>query len=288
MQGRRSRERSTRAAQLAALALTYAVVGRLGLSISHVSGFASLVWAPTALSLVALWVGGTSLWPAVAIGAFATNFWVGAPVPVALGIAAGNTLEAILAVHLLRRVDFRGSLARVGDVIALVVLAGVVSTVVSATVGTGSLALGGIVRPAELGRTWGVWRAGDFIADVALAPLLLTWWRGARLEARPAALAEAAGLGTALVGLAGIVFFQPPWAGAWSTIFRPSLLFVLLIWAALRFGTRGAATAAFAVALVALAGTYAGHGPLSANAGEIEGRVAPERRGAATSAAHHR
>ena len=40
------------------LALTYAVVAKLGLAFDAVSGFATLVWPPTGLSLVAVLVLG--------------------------------------------------------------------------------------------------------------------------------------------------------------------------------------------------------------------------------------
>jgi PAS domain S-box-containing protein len=45
------------------------------------------------------------------------------------------------------------------------------------------------------------------------------------------------------------------------TIHRPYLLFLPLIWAALRFGVRGAATAVFLVAAAAVSATATGHGP---------------------------
>jgi integral membrane sensor domain MASE1 len=67
------------ASRLVVLAAAYIVTGRLGLAMNPVSGFASLVWAPTALSLSAILIGGCRLWPAVAIGAFVVNLSRGAP-----------------------------------------------------------------------------------------------------------------------------------------------------------------------------------------------------------------
>src|SRR5271156_5601586 len=80
--------------QLVALALGYVALGRLGLAISPVGGFATLVWAPAGLSPAARVPGVSRLWPAVAAGALVTNLWLGAPPPVACGIAVANTLEA--------------------------------------------------------------------------------------------------------------------------------------------------------------------------------------------------
>jgi integral membrane sensor domain MASE1 len=57
------------------------------------------------------------------------------PLITVLGITCGNTLEGIVGAHLLRIANFRISLDRVRDVLALVVLAAVGSTVIAATIG---------------------------------------------------------------------------------------------------------------------------------------------------------
>ncbi len=89
---------------------------------------------------------------------------------------------------------------------------------------------------------------------------LLTWARAPRVVPGPAALAEAAALVVFLVASAAIVFLQPPEAAAQSLFRRPYILFLPLIWAALRFGVRGAATGTFLVAAAAVWGTYTGRG----------------------------
>src|SRR2546426_12133980 len=59
---------------------------------------------------------GVRFWPGIALGAFLLNWTSGVPAAGAAGIAAGNTLEAVTAVLLLRRVaDFRPSLAGLRD-----------------------------------------------------------------------------------------------------------------------------------------------------------------------------
>src|SRR2546426_8105370 len=116
-----------------AVCAVYVAVALLGLRMDAVSGFATLVWPPTGISLAALLLGGRRLWPGVALGALLVNWWVGAPVPVALGIATGNTLEAVLGAWALEQVDFRRSLDRLRDVLALIGFAALASTLVSAT-----------------------------------------------------------------------------------------------------------------------------------------------------------
>jgi PAS domain S-box-containing protein len=260
MDRRASRADFGYAKQLLVLTVAYVVTGVLGLALGPVNTFASIVWPPTALSLVALVIGGYRLWPGVAVGAIVTNLWAGAPSWVACSIGLGNTLEALAGAFALRRVPgFQSSLSRFLDVIALAVV-GVATPILSATVGTTSLVLGGMLSASGVARTWSVWWTGDFMSDLILAPVLLTWMRGSRVDPRRAPATEAAALGASLVAVAVLVFFGSPAARGESPVFLPSLLFVPLIWAAVRFGTQGAATAGLLVTTVAVWGTFTGHG----------------------------
>src|SRR5262249_50781581 len=100
-------------ARIAALAAAYAVFARIRLSIHPSGGFATLVWAPTGIALAALLIWGRRLWLGVFLGAAVANVWAGAPIPVALGIATGNTLEALFAITALGLIPgFRRSLDR--------------------------------------------------------------------------------------------------------------------------------------------------------------------------------
>lgn len=244
------------------LALAYTLVARAGLAMDAVSGFATLVWPPTGIALAALWLGGTRLWPGVLLGAFAVNVWIGAPPLPAFGVAIGNTLEALLAVWALRQVGFSASLTRVRDVMALVLLAAVASSLVSATIGVGSLFLAGIVKGAQFAATWRAWWIGDLIGDLLVAPVLLAWasqpWR--KLSRRRARVGEALISVAALLAVAALAFATSGGAGA-SPFMEPFLLFPPLIWIALRFGPRGVSLASLLAATLAVAATVVGLGP---------------------------
>jgi len=248
---------------IAALAIVYLVAARAGLMMDAVAGFATLVWAPSGLALATLLLFGPGLWPGVFIGAFLANLLTGAPIPVALGIGAGNTLEAVLAVYALRQIPgFQVSLERIADVIGLIVLAAGLSTMVSATIGVASLYLGGMVSSVQLGETWRAWWLGDLIADLLVAPVLLVWANGPRRLGDPNRQVEALALGVAVIAASLLIF-----GGAvgiptpTGRVAQAYMFFPLLIWAALRFGQRGAITTAFTVSVIAVWGTALGHGP---------------------------
>lgn len=250
--------------RIALLAILYTGVAKLGLSLDAVSGFATLVWPSTGLALAALRLFGFRLWPGVFLGAWVVNAWTGAPVAVAFGIAVGNTLEAVLGTYaLLRFAGSQGTFESLRQVLALILGAAALSTLVSTTVGVASLSLGGIVRsPYQAIDTWRAWWVGDVLGDLVVAPLLLTWFgRGEPVRLSAASWAEAAFLAT-LIGLA-----------SWAVFFRPSMpiypfespyiLFPLFVWAALRFELRGATLATALASALAIWGTVRESGPFA-------------------------
>jgi PAS domain S-box-containing protein len=248
-------------AQVVALATLYLVAARAGLVLDAVAGFAALVWPPSGIALAALLTRGYRLWPGVFLGAFFANVLTGAPLLVAFGIGAGNTLEALLGAYALGRIPgFRNSIDRLRDVLGLIVLAAASSTTVSATIGVSSLYLGGIVSLEHFWGTWRAWWLGDLIGDLLVAPALLVWATRPRLFQNPKRLLEAAALGVGVVAVSLLIFGTSPPSDA-RTVGQAYMYFPLLIWAALRFGQRGAVSTAFVISLIAVFGTVVGRGP---------------------------
>jgi len=243
------------ALQIAAVAAAYFAAARVGLLAAVAQPVVSSAWPPSGVALAALLLLGLRLWPGVALGAFLLNWMAGVSAAGAAGIALGNTLEAVAAAWLLARVvDFRPALERVRDVIALVVVAALASTTLSATLGVASLWASGAVAPDALRRLWFVWWSGDALGDVLVAPLVLTWARAARPPSRGL---EAAGLLAALLLLTALLLRNPL-----SYVYA---VFPVVVWAALRFGTRGTATTTAIVAALTVGYTLRGLGPFVAS-----------------------
>lgn len=247
--------------RLIVLAVVYTFVAKLGLMADAASGFATLVWPATGVALAAILRFGWKLWPGIAVGAFVVNLWTGAPVHVALGISAGNTLEALLAALALRRVvGLRDTFDRLSHAIGLIVLAAMLSTTVSATIGVGSLHLAGILRTGPM-ETWRAWWLGDAIGVIVVASLLLVWAGHRRSDRSRRQIVEAVALGAALLGVTAFVFLHTE-PEASNGMFRwPYLVFPMVFFVALRFGLRGATSAIFMTSAVAIVGTALGTGP---------------------------
>jgi PAS domain S-box-containing protein len=238
------------------LAATYVLAGRLGFTASAVHPVVSSAWPPSGVALAALLLMGIRFWPGIALGAFIVNLTGGIAPLAAMGIAGGNTLEALTAAWLLTSfAGFRVSLERLRDVFALVVLGAIASTPVSATVGVAVLTLSGGAAGIPFWTIWTAWFSGDAIGIVLVTPLILTCAAGAplRLSARDAI--EASVLVAILIAFTAALF-QTPFSYVYA-------IFPVTIWAALRFGPRGAATASFIVSALAIGYTVRGFGPFA-------------------------
>ena len=242
--------------QSAALFVVYVGAAKLGLKLSVAHGLITPVWAPTGIALAGLVLFGRRLWPVVALAAFIANATSGASLLVAVLIAVGNTLEALVGSELLCRVRFRPALDRVRDVLALIFLGAALSTAISATNGVTTLWIAGDVSGSDYGSEWLLWWIGDAMGNLVVASLLFVWATTPRnLLARTVRRIEALALFALLTSLSSLVFL----GGYWR---YPHVLFPLLIWATLRFRQLGATASSFVVTAIAIAGAVSGNTPL--------------------------
>jgi len=249
-------------ALVAAVALVYFAAARFGLSFAVLAEQVSPVWPPSGIALTALLVLGFPAWPGVWLGAVAANLLAHEPPWAAAAIATGNTLEVVVGAWLLRRVRFHEGLDRVWDVMGLLGLAAGFSSTLAATVGTTALCLSGAQPWGAYGTLWFVWWLGDAMGILLFSPALLIWGSRPRIRWDGRRAAEAIALGVCVVA-ASVASFGGTFARVTGSHFA-YLVFPLLIWAALRFGPRGAAPAILAVAGIAVAFTAHGQGPFGA------------------------
>ena len=88
---------------------------------------------------------GYRVWPAIAIAAFLVNLTTAGSMATSVAIAAGNTLEGLIGAYLINRFAHGPKVfERTKDTLKFLVLAAIVSTMVSATIGVTSLCAGGL------------------------------------------------------------------------------------------------------------------------------------------------
>jgi integral membrane sensor domain MASE1/anti-sigma regulatory factor (Ser/Thr protein kinase) len=240
-----------------ALAAVYFLAAKAGLQLAFVHASATAVWPPTGIALAALLLVGYGAWPGIFLGAFLANLTTAGTVWTSIGIATGNTLEALLGAYLVIRYA-GGSRAfdRAQGIFMFAVLAAVVSTTVSATIGVASLTLGGFAQWTDDPSIWLTWWLGDASGALIVTPLVVLWARGTPKPLSREQTLERLLLFVAALGVGAVVF-----AGAFAFEY---LTVPLLIWAAFRFGRRETAALIALLAVIAIWGTLNGRGPFIA------------------------
>ena len=247
-----------RVALLLLLTAVYYAAGRFGLSLSFVNNSVSPIWPPAGLAIAACLVAGTGVWPAVFAGAFLVNLATTSAIAPSLLIAAGNTMEMLAAVWVIRR--FGGGAAAFDTTagIFVFVTASVSAAAIAASVGLAALLLAHLAPASDAAMVWLTWWTGDLSGALLVAPALMLWGRPPRYTWWTHR-GEALMLVVSLVA-ANYFVFGPTVAGVRN---YPLMFFVLpnLLWAALRFGRRAAMVSILMTSAVATAGTLHSLGP---------------------------
>jgi len=165
-----------RVALLIGLSAIYYFAAKLGLRFAFINSSVTTVWPPAGIALAAFVLFGYRVWPAMLGAAFLANVTTTGAVLPSIGIAVGNTVEGLLGSYLVNRFARGGRVFdRVGDILRFTVLAALLSTMVSATLGVFSLLGGGLLAWSAASRVWLTWWLGDAVGDIVIAPALILW-----------------------------------------------------------------------------------------------------------------
>lgn len=220
------------------------------------------VWFPAGIALASLVIFGPRIMPAVFAGSLAVITLAGMPAWIAIIAAMSVVLEGAAAVYLLRNAaDLRPGLRRVNDILAFLLFAVGIAPMIGATVGTLALCGGGMVPWRDAGHLWRFWWLGDAMGTLVIGSLALAWSHREEYWLSSARIGE--GLAMIALLISGVTIVH-------AGVFEPDLVaplsfvaFPFVIWAALRFGQKGA-TAATAVGVAfALWGVLHGEGPFA-------------------------
>src|SRR5215475_1830228 len=165
----------------AVVAISYFVIAKGSLTLAPLHPSASPAWPPSGLALASLLLWGNGLWPAIAAGAFVTNATTFLSLSTSSLIAGGNTLEALITAELLKRLNahlFEGP----SEVVLFAFLTLVPGTMISATMGVGSLVLAGFADPAKFPAIWLTWWLGDVGGQLLVTPFILLWAKSSLKE----------------------------------------------------------------------------------------------------------
>ncbi|MBN1534835.1 MAG: PAS domain S-box protein [Spirochaetes bacterium] len=251
------------AVQLIAVAGIYFVTARLSLLLALGTTNATPVWPPSGIALAAYLIWGCRAGPAVFVGAFFANILllsgVGAApayyITASLVTAAGNMLEGMVGVYLIRR--FTGSVnsfEKIRDLFKFIFFGCLAATTVSATMGV--LSFCSITACwAQMPSMWITWWLGDAVGIIITTPFIVMAKKRMRAKLRGRVQIEALAVFIALALSTTVIF--------WKSHHLEFLVIPILIWIAFRYGRLEAAAAGFIVSAIAVASVIMGYGPLS-------------------------
>lgn len=249
-------------------ALLYFAVAKLVFSSLQLGLEPAPLWPPAGIALFVLLQQGRLVWPGVAIGILMVGQWLGIDWLLAIGSAAGGTLEAVIGATLLRWIGFRQTMDRLRDVLGLIGLAGLMAPLLSATISTGTAVLMGQLREPLTSQIWWTIWLGNSMGILVFTPLLLMTYHW--LNHRPRLpvqqwLQQPRSLETLLcfsllISSSWLVFHSQPHG---DILHYPIeyLPLPFVIWAALRLGQAPGIVASFLLCLIAMSGTAADRGP---------------------------
>src|SRR5262245_20055263 len=177
----------------------YFVLADLGLRLASINPSVTPIWPPTGLAIAAVLLWGNRVAPAIFIGAFLVNQLTAGSILASLAIASGNTLEALVAVYLVRLWGEGEQVFDTPNGVTKFALVSFAATSVSATIGTSSLTLGGHAEMSSFLSVWLTWWLGDLAGALVVTPVVVLW-----AKSEPASLKPPQIIGTGLTFVATV------------------------------------------------------------------------------------
>ena len=234
--------------------LIYTYLGKFGLSYAAINPSASAIWPPTGIALASFLIFGYRVAPAIFLGAFVVNITTAGTVETSIAIALGNTLEGVVGAYLVNRfADGVHAFSTAINIFKFVFLAAILSTTVSANIGTATLLWGHLLNFKNFFEVWLTWWLGDLTGDLIIAPLILVWATSDKIHFY---FKE-----TVHILLAFFLLNFSTWIIFSGTLPYAYLCIPFAIWIAFWFGRRGASISTIFVAGTAINYTIHGFGP---------------------------
>ncbi|MBS2021676.1 MAG: MASE1 domain-containing protein [Deltaproteobacteria bacterium] len=243
--------------------VAYFVAARIGLEFSLFEGSVSPVWPPSGVALGLALVFGRRVAFGAGLGALLSDVVTNGLTVLSPMVGVGALLSCWTGVTLLRKSGFDRKMPRVREVLLLVALGALASPVMAASFGSYALYLNGHVPREALGQVWRTWWVGDALGVLSFAPVLLAYAGTPRGVARITLRERAAVLALLVASTVGVFLLKEPVSIASGMLVFAAVPVMAIVWVALRFDQRTAATAMLFVSIAAILGTAAGRGAFS-------------------------
>jgi two-component system sensor kinase FixL len=254
------------------VALAYYLGAKIGFALTLRPHPVSVLWPPNSILLAALLLTPVRVWWVILLAAFpahlAAQLQSNVPPTMILCWFMSNSCEALIGAGCVRYlIDRPVRFDRLGNVGIFIFFAAFLAPFLSSFVDAAFVA----INHWGEDRYWQVWRirfTSNILASLTLVPFIVTWsgdgiaWLG---KIRRARILEAGLLLIGLLSINTIVFYKLAPTADSALLYLP---LPFLIWAAVRFGSRGASAAICTLTVLAIWSAGHGYGPFSTRSAE--------------------
>ncbi|HEX7568709.1 MAG TPA: EAL domain-containing protein [Anaerolineaceae bacterium] len=252
-------------------AVIYFLAAAFGAILIPTFAIIPFVWPASGFALGVLLISKKRDWTVIALIIFAANLAAilvsGRGLATGLGFSLVSTIQSLASAWLV--VGALGSsiqFNRLKEVIYLIAI----TILIAILAGVGGGILGSFNSNLSFGEAWFLWALTSEVSAILVAPIILTW-RIVRLPLRalsPAVWIETILFIITLVFFSGYAFINATITTRFLAIL-PYFIFLVLFWAALRFGPHGASGAMLVLSAFTIGGTLIGRGPFALTAQTI-------------------
>ena len=243
-----------------AVAVGYVALAKLSMAYLSIQSGTSVAWLPGGMALALLLTHGRHFAWSVLLGQFAYILLEGGTPGLALGLGGANALAALTGAWLTtRRAQFDTRLRTLQDFVRLIVLAGGVSGLLAAGIGTLMMLTFGSLAKAEFVQHLLSWWIGNLVGILLITPLILIWRRLPLGWLEPWRLVEVCLL-LALAFLVGQVIFLGWFKDLFGSLAQSYWLFMVVAIATVRLGRHGVVLMLLMAAIQGLVGALHGAG----------------------------
>jgi PAS domain S-box-containing protein len=254
------------------VAVAYYIGAKIGFALTFQPHPVSVLWPPNSILLAALLLTPVRIWWLILLVAFpahlAAQLQSKVPLAMILSWFISNSCEAIIGAGCVRYfIGHPVRFDRLRNVGIFCFFAAFLGPFLSSFLDAAFVALNQWGQDSY----WQVWRirfTSNVLATLTLAPFIVTWsgngiaWVG---RIRHARFLEGAVLVLALLSINTVVFYKLGPTPDFAFLYLP---LPFLIWAAVRFGSRGASAAICTVTFLAIWSAGHGYGPFSTRSAE--------------------
>src|SRR5215475_2278057 len=247
--------------ELTSIVVIYVALAKFSLGLASIHPNVTPIWPPTGFALGVVLLLGYQISPAIFLGAFIANVTTAGSISTSLAIATGNALESLIGAYLINRwSDGCSTFNTPGGVIRFALICFFPSTIISATLGVGSLSLAGYADWSDFRSVWTTWWMGDLAAALVITPAIVLWGIDPPRTLGRHEIVQSGLIYIATIAV-GLVAFSPLLEQSPSRSSLAFLAILPLMWAALRRTQRDTATIALLISCFAVWGTISNAGP---------------------------